>query len=510
MSNLSELLPTGGGQNAVEFVADGNLSNGQAVGLKTNGQVEAIATVNNSQYIPWSPETQFNAASTQGTSVEYNPLDSTRFVVGYNSGSGPKLVVGTVTDNGSTASISYSTPVTVSTNAINAVDLRFQPNTNKFIFLYQDDTGSKLGIAKMYSISGTTLTLLDTETFDSGGNSGGISMDFSSKTTGLFAVGYMPYNTGTYAKTRTGNISGNSFSFGTEYTVDSVRGSYSAVAFLDNSDSFVYLWKKFTANGSDGSGKSKVVTVAANNSSLTFGSMQQWATDQGQGPTGILVATNRNVANSFTFVYTWNGSSPAYGTIAQACTVSGTTITFGATSAVSNWYANGPGDLRCYGSNKFLVVYDGPYNGSNPQYGMYVRPLTTSTTTITLGTQVQVIAPGSRGGNSNIALGLAPNNAQFAVTYMAGSNYGWSILGELPSSSTNNTSFIGITAAAISSGATGGVNTFGGINTVQTGLTIASDYYVQGNGSLSTASASPAVKVGRAISATTINMKDLT
>jgi len=103
MSNLSELLPTGGGQNAVEFVADGNLSNGQAVGLKTNGQVEAIATVNNSQYIPWSPETQFNAASTQGTSVEYNPLDSTRFVVGYNSGSGPKLVVGTVTDNGSTA-----------------------------------------------------------------------------------------------------------------------------------------------------------------------------------------------------------------------------------------------------------------------------------------------------------------------------------------------------------------------------------------------------------------------
>jgi len=504
MSNLSELLPAGSSVKSADFVAQGTLASGVTVGLRSDGKVEAITAVSNSQYIPWSSETQFNAATTQSTSVEYNPLDSTRFVVGYNSGSGPKLVVGTVTDNGSTASISYSTPVTVSTNAINQCELQFQPNTNKFVFIYQDDTGSKLGIAKMYSISGTTLTLLDTETFDSGGNSSGLSMDFSSKTTGLFVVGYFPYATGTYAKTRTGVISGNSLTFGTEYTVYSFRGSYSAVAFLDNSDSFVYLWKLFgNSSGSDGFGEAKIGTVAADNSSISFGSIQQWSTDQNQGPTNIMVAANRNLPNSFTFIYTWNGSSPAYGTIAQACTVSGTTITFGATSAVTNWYANGPSDIKCYGENKFLVVYDGEYLGSNPQYGMYVRPFTTSGNTISFGTQVQVIAPGSRGGNGRIDLGLAPNDAQFAVTYRAASNYGWSILGELASVSTNVSSYVGFTDQAISSAATGKVVCKGGVITNSNlSLNVGSTYYVQDNGTITTTSST--TKAGTALSTTSL------
>jgi hypothetical protein len=37
MSNLSELLPTGGGQNAVNFVASGTLSSGQTVALRVMG-----------------------------------------------------------------------------------------------------------------------------------------------------------------------------------------------------------------------------------------------------------------------------------------------------------------------------------------------------------------------------------------------------------------------------------------------------------------------------------------
>jgi hypothetical protein len=48
MSNLSELLPTGGGQNAVDFVASGTLSSGQTVALKANGTVEAV--VHTAQY----------------------------------------------------------------------------------------------------------------------------------------------------------------------------------------------------------------------------------------------------------------------------------------------------------------------------------------------------------------------------------------------------------------------------------------------------------------------------
>lgn len=509
-STWQSTAPSGGGGLDADFVANSNVLSGAPVTLRSDGKVEPVAISNNPQYIPWSSETQFNAANTQDCSVEYNPLDSTRFVIGYNSGSGPKLVVGTISDSGSSGSISYSSPVTVSTNSIIICEIKFQPNTNKFVFLYMDGTGSNYGVAKLYSISGTTLTLLDTENFDTEGNAGSIGIDFSTKTTGLFIVSYTPYNTGMYAKARTGNISSNTLTFGTVYAAYSYRSMFSKVAFLYNSDSFVYSWKLLgSASGYSGFGETIIGTVAADNSTLSFGSVKQFSTDQNQGPTDILVAANRNVANSFVIVYTWNGSSPAYGTIAIACTVGGTTITLGSTTAITNWYANAPSDIVCYGDNKFLISYDGAYTGSNPQYGMYVRPLTTSGTSISLGTQVQVIAPGSRGGNKNMHLGFAPNDAQFVISYRGSSNYGFSILSEFASTTVNSSDFIGISTDAISAGATGSVTVKGGISTSVSGLSAGTTYYVQDNGTLATSAGSNSSASGKALSASSILLKGI-
>ena len=69
---------------------------------------------------------------------------------------------------------------------------------------------------------------------------------------------------------------------------------------------------------------------------------------------------------------------------------------------------------------------------------------------------------------------------------------------------------IGIAGSAISNGASGPVNVFGGVNTQQSGLTIGTEYYAQPDGTTSTATAFPAQRLGRAVKATTINMKDLT
>tara|TARA_R100000149_G_C5844787_1_gene115526 strand:+ start:129 stop:956 length:828 start_codon:yes stop_codon:yes gene_type:complete len=74
----------------------------------------------------------------------------------------------------------------------------------------------------------------------------------------------------------------------------------------------------------------------------------------------------------------------------------------------------------------------------------------------------------------------------------------------------NVADFIGLADAAISDTATGKINVKGSINSKQSSLTIGSDYYVQNDGSISTTSTSPAVKIGRAVTATTINMMDLT
>jgi hypothetical protein len=69
------------------------------------------------------------------------------------------------------------------------------------------------------------------------------------------------------------------------------------------------------------------------------------------------------------------------------------------------------------------------------------------------------------------------------------------------------TNFVGITDQAIASGASGSVVVQGGVGAGQTSLTIGSTYYVQADGTISTVSTSPAVNIGKALSATTILLK---
>ena len=118
---------------------------------------------------------------------------------------------------------------------------------------------------------------------------------------------------------------------------------------------------------------------------------------------------------------------------------------------------------------------------------------------------------------SNLSELLPTGGGQNAVDFVASGSLAAGIAVAINTNGTvsivsagNIGSLIGITAKAISDTATGTVNLFGGINEVQTGLTIGSDYYAQADGTITTTSTSPAVKVGQAISATTINMVDLT
>mgnify|MGYP003628459736 FL=1 len=89
------------------------------------------------------------------------------------------------------------------------------------------------------------------------------------------------------------------------------------------------------------------------------------------------------------------------------------------------------------------------------------------------------------------------------------SSRGTAIVSTTDTFSTNlsSTNFVGITAEAITSGATGVVVPQGGVATNLSSLTIGSEYYVQANGTVSTVSTSPAVNIGKAISATSLILK---
>lgn len=72
-------------------------------------------------------------------------------------------------------------------------------------------------------------------------------------------------------------------------------------------------------------------------------------------------------------------------------------------------------------------------------------------------------------------------------------------------SSGNNTDFLGISDAAISSGAEGKVTIKGGLTSNLSSLTTGAVYYVQSNGTISTSSSG--VRIGKALSSTTLNLE---
>ncbi len=116
---------------------------------------------------------------------------------------------------------------------------------------------------------------------------------------------------------------------------------------------------------------------------------------------------------------------------------------------------------------------------------------------------------------SNLSELLPTGGGQNAVDFVAAENIsaGQAVAlktdGQIETIDSGNVgNVIGLAAEAITSGNTGSVNLFGGINEAQTGLTVDSDYYVDNTGTISTSFPSIGRKLGKAISATTINLLD--
>ena len=114
---------------------------------------------------------------------------------------------------------------------------------------------------------------------------------------------------------------------------------------------------------------------------------------------------------------------------------------------------------------------------------------------------------------------MPDGSARFLVTYVDYGNSlaGTAILGQsaVTLSLTNMTAanFLGTSTAAYTNGQTAKIMLQGGISTNQTGLTIGSTYYVQGNGTFATSPDStylvPSVVAGKAVSATTLLLKGI-
>ena len=190
-------------------------------------------------------------------------------------------------------------------------------------------------------------------------------------------------------------------------------------------------------------------------------------------------------AASDKIVASWESSTGAG--VGAIGTISGTSISWGTAVEIK----------ASYSQNQNLI-----FNSSNnkvySQMNFSIYELTVS------GTSFTASSPNSLPSTNVSFVGAAfdSDNAVIIYAYVDGANsaYGTSSV-YTPS---NSADFIGITDAAISSGASGSVTIKGGISSNVTSLTPNSTYYVQSDGTLSTTTSTQLA--GIALSSTSINL----
>jgi len=477
MSNLSELLPTGGGQNAVDFVASGTLSSGQTVALKTDGTVTAV--VGSAESVG-SNQTWADTA-TQYPCCVYNS-NTDRVIIAYknpNNSSYGTAVVGSI--SGST--ITFGTPVVFASDTINYTAIETEPSSNHVVIAYQFT--SSYGYAIVGAVSGTSISFGSAAFFEPYVTQW-VAMGYDS-TNNKYIIAYRGNGSSNgYGSAVVGTRSGTSISFGTVVYFQSSQCRFFAVSHDVASGKNLICFEDET-NSNDG----KAVVGTVSGTSISFGSTVTFETESAYRKS--LKYSSASSKHLLVYVAFIGGVGSTIGTIA---TVSGTSVSFSTKTTVVSVSGGYVWLTYITDNDNFVLVHN---NGST----VNVKTIAISTGNVVSGSATLIA---SENALDNVITYNSSDNSTIISYAVSGSNAARAVV--YAPASTNSANFIGITSEAISSAATGAVNVYGGINEAQTGLTIGSDYYVQDNGSLSTATST--VKVGKAISATTINMMDLT
>ena len=255
---MSELLPTGGGQNAVDFVASGTLSSGQTVALNSDGTVEAVAGTTTSVGSP----VVFASTNTSTTAAVYDS-NANKVVMTYvnnlNAQRGT-AVVGTV----SGTSITFGTPVVFETGAVTNISPVFDSTANKIVIAYRDLGNSSYGTAVVGTISGTSISFGSPVVFRSA-TSAYMSATYDS-TNNVTVIAYWDGGNGSKGTAIVGTVSGTSISFGTSTVFEPAASDFIAATFDSTANKIVIAYDD---NGNSGFGTAVVGTVSG--TSISFG-----------------------------------------------------------------------------------------------------------------------------------------------------------------------------------------------------------------------------------------------
>ena len=480
----------------VNFEASGTIANGATVIIKTDGTVAGVSTVivNN---VVGTDQTWLADRTEYFGSVS---IGNGKIVIAYqdyNDSNKGKAVVGTVTGK----TISFGTPVEFSA-AYAQLGICYDSSADRIVLVYRlNSTSTPYGIAGqvsgtsitfgsavevfgsfggggpivivhdssvsrnvvffrssgntgtsvVLSVSGTTLSVHSSQTFQSG-QVQYIAACYDSNAERI-VVGYGGYSQSQTFRVKVGNVSSTSVTYGSHLVLVDDWVFSKALGFDPSVNKVIAYWSDYNHGGSATRwGRAKVGTVDPSNNTISFSgseySFADYNVDQDMSHTFDSV-TNKNI---LAFRNIGDGNDGAFIT----STVSGNVISFGSTTIFTT-------DEVGYGEGGRDVVFDATSKNTIFTY----RPFTDDAANRLHGIS-RVFTP------TDVSTNLTTEN------------------------------YIGIAAEAIADGATGKINVVTGTNTGQTGLTTAKTHYIQNNGTLSTSAGDPSVVAGTAISDTKI------
>ena len=518
MTSLVSLDPLEGGQNKPIFTSSGAIAAGKPVVLNTNGTVAQITGSTASIDASYGDVDVIQEA-TGGSkySISTDPFNTGKFIVGFEdkrSGQSEKPMVVVGTTSGST--VTFGTPVAIHSGSAggNGTVVQFDPTYENRVIVsyYAPSTGSTIG---SLTLNGTAVTI------NSGAaqfySSNGGKMDpgmiaFDTTQVGFFIIGYC--DSGQDGYYRGGSVAANgTVTLGSQTSIANTQFRIHGFSVRCNKSG------KFLISGSDANGDPyccAAVATLSNSRAVTLGSFFTWnslATDK-------ILRADWDPNDDTKFIVGGDHSGSPYPSKVYVATVDGTTITYGSPTTFFDEDIPQKSLIRFNpnptSTGEFAIIYH--KTGVSPNQQLRVARCTYSGTAITVqGTYSLHTEYGyyEVTAEFDISSGVLYIVARYDnAASVSNPNWGrlWKMQFENKPSNLTTTNLIGVADEAIADGATGRVNTWGSVNSTQSGMTIGSDYYAQhdGNITISNAANSGQQLLGKAISATKLNIKDYT
>lgn len=433
--------------SSLTATASGALSNGDLIIVNADGTVSAISQSTESSGSPaeWTSDTNFIGAAydtannkvivafkdgendnkgyavvgtissssiSWGTKVKFHDYNTSQIHVAYDTNAGKALIVYKGTSSYgycrvatvSGTSISFGTEVTYHSGSLNMEGMPavvYHQEEQSLVIGY---TRSGLAGAKVATISGTSVSI-GSETYVNSGNTAWLAVSYDVAAEKILFV-YADTANSQYSTARTGTVSGNSISFGSEAVLDnSGTSSYQAVTYDSTAQKHIiaYLVSSYP----------KYIVATVSGTSVSAGTAASYA--EATYTSGPHVVQYDSAADKTLFAWRPAGRGGTTNDLTlRSATLSGTTLSFGTADIVGTGNDT-PYVIVVDPDNTLNAVFY--YDGDDGYAGDYVLFTHAGITNLTSGNYIGISdAAYSNGATATVQLVGSVDDAQSGLT----------------------------------------------------------------------------------------------